>query len=396
MSDRPTSESQPPPTPLPPGVGWYQGPFPPAGWAGNRESIGRALLRRALTAGIVLSMLGVSFFLFIIAIGAIAAVLAGGDDTSSPNHLSSEFVYGEEGSSNKLLSIRINGPILGEDPGGGGLFSLSGTVTYGYSVKEALRKAAADNSIKGVVLELSTPGGTIYGSQAIADGVKAYQAKTGKPVLAFVAGLSASGGMWSMAPADRILADHGSLVGSIGVIMGPFAFYDGVIATEGGLFGGGVTTKNGITQDYITAGRSKDVGNPYRKLTTEERTSLQAGVDTIYAEFVKHVSTNRDISESTIRDTLGAMVFSNAQAQQFGLIDGTASREEAYAEAATLAKIIGTNWQVVREKDSLGGLAGLLADARDSKPPAAQTVSVCFAPNTALAYYGDVAALCPN
>jgi protease-4 len=268
-------------------------------------------------------------------------------------------------------------------------------VTYGYSVKETLRKAAKDKSIKGVILEMSTPGGTIYGSAAIADGVREYQ-KTGRPVLAFVAGLSASGGMWGMAPADRILADHGSLVGSIGVIMGPFAYYDGVLATEGGILGGGITTKNGITQDYITAGRSKDVGNPYRKLTVEERASLQAGVDAIYAEFVKHVATYRKIPEATIRDTLGAMIFSNAQAEQLGLIDGTASREDSYAEAATMAKINGTNWAVVREKNSRSGLAGLLAGAVDTKPTAASSSSVCFPPNTALAYYGDVTALCPN
>ncbi len=398
LSEQSSSSSEPSTqaAPLPPGVGWYQGPFPPRGWASDRESIWRVLLRRGLTAILLLTILfGSMFFFFIALAGVIGALASGTDSSPDRDDLSTEFVAGDEDSDNKLLLVRVSGPILGEDPGGGGFFSLSGAVTYGYSVKEELRKAALDPSIKGVILEMNTPGGTIFGSEAIADGVTAYQESTGNPVLAFVAGISASGGMWGMAPADRILADSGSLVGSIGVIMGPFVYYNGVVATDGGILGGGVTTTNGITADYITAGRSKDVGNPYRPLTTEERASLQAGIDSTYDDFVTHIATNRNISEATIRDQLGAMIFSNEQAQASGLIDGTANRQDAYVEAATLADV--RDWQVVRSKDSISPLAGLFADFRGEEPEAAaapETFSVCLPPNTVMAYYGDLGALC--
>lgn len=390
-----SSDSNPQASPLPPGVGWYQGPFPPrGGWSGDRESIWRVLLRRGLTAILVMAIALGSFFFFFVMLGAVIAALA--DDGTEPDRdeLATDYVAGDEDSSNKLLLIEINGPILGEDPEDGGFFSLAGTVTYGYSVKEELRKAALDPDIKGVILEMNTPGGTIFGSHAISDGVTAYQEATGQPVLAFVAGISASGGMWAMAPADRILADHGSLVGSIGVIMGPFTYYNGVVATDGGILGGGVTTTGGITYDYITAGRSKDVGSPYRPLTAEERATLQAGLDSTYDDFVAHVAENRGISEETIREQLGAMIFSNEQAQTAGLIDGTADRQSAYAEAAGLANV--RDWQVVRSEGSSSPFAGLFAEFTGEEPEAQapRELSVCLPPNTLMAYYGDLAALC--
>lgn len=333
-----------------------------------------------------------SFFVFFLVLAAIGAAIGSSGGDSDPDDIDTEFVAGDRDSDNEFLVIDIHGVILGEDPGGGGLFNFVSDVTYGYSVKETLRKAALDDDIKGIILDMNTPGGTIFGSHAISDGIKDYQQKTGKPVLAFVSGISASGGMWSMAPADRILADHGTLIGSIGVIMGPFTYYNGVVATDGGILGGGVTTTNGITQEYITAGRSKDVGNPYRPLTAEERATFQESINLTYGEFVKHVSENRDIPEATIRDTLGAMIFGNEKAQQLKLIDGTSSRQEAYAAIAGLAKIAGNDYRIVREDDSLGALGSLFAEGDTA--PAAQPI--CFPPNTALAYYGDVSVLCPQ
>lgn len=398
MSDSPSSTppgqqpERPTASPLPPGVGWYQGPFPPNGWNGGRESIFRALLRRSLTALVIMAAVFGSFFFFFFVIAAIGAAIGSSGEDSDPDDIETEFVAGDRDSDNDFLVIDIHGVILGEDPGGGGLFNFVTDVTYGYTVKETLRKAALDDDIKGIILDMNTPGGTIFGSHAISDGIKDYQQKTGKPVVAFVSGISASGGMWSMAPADQILADHGTLIGSIGVIMGPFTYYNGVVATDGGILGGGVTTTNGITQEYITAGRSKDVGNPYRPLTAEERATFQESINLTYSDFVKHVSENRDIPEATIRDTLGAMIFGNEKAQQLKLIDGTASREGAYASIANLARIAGNDYRIVREDDSLGALGNLFAEGDTA--PAAQ--GICFPPNTALAYYGDVAVLCPR
>jgi protease-4 len=199
--------------------------------------------------------------------------------------------------------------------------------------------------------------------------------------------------MYGMAPADLILADHGSLLGSIGVTMGAFQYWNGLIATEGGLFGGGITTTDGIEFQPITAGRSKDVGAPYRRLTAEETAVLQKSVDNIYDDFVAHVATARKISEATIRNDIGAMVLGNDQAQSYGLIDGTANRQEAYAKTAELAGLSLRNWKVARDKSDSSLLGGLFGRSAADDPPAAES-RICFPAHTVLAYYGDPLELC--
>ena len=85
-------------------------------------------------------------------------------------------------------------------------------------MEDNIWQAAKEDSIKGVVLMVNSPGGTIFGSNAILDGVKEYKNETGKPVIAFVTGMAASGGYWASLGADEIIADSGSTIGSIGVI----------------------------------------------------------------------------------------------------------------------------------------------------------------------------------
>ena len=168
-----------------------------------------------------------------------------------------------------------------------------------------------------------------------------------------------------------------------------FVYYDGVVATEGGLLGGGVTTKNGITYTTFSAGRSKDIGSPFRPVTDEEKQVLQHGLDNEYANFVAHVATNRKIDPATIRDRMGALIFDNKTAQEYGLIDGTVNREEAFQELARLANV--SDYRVVRESDSKGLLNGVLGSAAlDSSA----SEGICFPQNMILAYYGEPGLLC--
>ncbi len=172
-----------------------------------------------------------------------------------------------------VLAIPIEGAIQAD---GGDGFALTAS-TYGYEIARTLDQLTADDAA-GLVLLLNTPGGTINGSRAIADAVERYQSRTGKKVVAYVQGLSASGGMYAMAGADRIIADHGSLVGSIGVIFGPFVRYKDVVATSGSIVESGVSTTGGITQEYLSQGSGKDFGNPFRAMTARERAVFTAGL----------------------------------------------------------------------------------------------------------------------
>ncbi len=233
-------------------------------------------------------------------------VLPLAEQQSPYQHLS-----GKENSRDRILVIDVVGPILGspqseEDT----LFSAIVGVTYGYSVQEQLEVAAEDKTVKAILLNVATPGGTIFGSQAIATGISAYRKATQKPVYAFVEGLSASGGVWAMVTADKIYADHGSLIGSIGIIGPSVLFYDRPTSLDNGLFQGGVTA-NTIEERTFSAGRGKDFGNPFRRLSPAEIEVFQAGLEQEYSRFVTHVATARGIDPNVIRNQMGAMVFSN-------------------------------------------------------------------------------------
>jgi protease IV len=201
-----------------------------------------------------------------------------------------------------------------------------------------------------------------------------------------------------MAGADQIVADHGSLVGSIGVVMGPFQRFRDVTAIPGSLLEPGVTTEGGITEEYLTRGRGKDFGNPYRDITEEERAVLGAGLDREYGEFVAWVSQARGIPAQTIVDELGAFVYDGYTAVDRGLVDRVLGRDEAYRYAAELNgadpddtrvdRIVGPGFlesflAVSSPVDGVGAVAG---------EPGRSVV--CTGTPLVLAYHGELAAAC--
>lgn len=309
------------------------------------------------------------------------------------------FVSGKKESRNLLLSLPIEGIILGSappdiSPSPMGWFNA----TYGYALQKTLEKAAADDQVKGIFLHIQSPGGTIFGAMAIHEGIEKFQETTGKPVLAYVEGISASGAVMAMVGADAIYADHGSYVGSIGVLGAALTYFDDPTATDGGLLGGGIVTRGGIERTVISAGRGKDLGNPFRRATEEEIRNLQHGVDLEYGNFVRHVAANRDISEAVIRDRMGAQIFDNRTAADYGLIDGTLSRSDSIAKLADMAAL-GDDYQLVRPQrpstrfwqEILFSMTG----AADKDAFSAAHRQACLnASRMPMAYYGDPAAFC--
>lgn len=308
------------------------------------------------------------------------------------------FVSGQENSKNQLLEVSVDGVILNDSSGGFDL-STSGGATYGYKIQRFLEKASKKDEIKGLFLRFTTPGGTIVGSQAIFEALKTYREKTKKPTIAYIEGLSASGGVMSMVGADAIFAAPGSLIGSIGVIGAALTYFDGPLAVDGGLLGGGITTRNGIQQTIISAGRGKDLGNPFRKPTEEELKVLREGMNNEYSDFVKHVAKARKIEEKLLRDEMGALIFDNKTAQKYKLIDGTKSKTEAIAELAKRSKV-GDDFQVVKVAERRGFLGGLFGQQKPTlSHEQVQTVvqrDVCRAvtSRTPMVYYGNMNTLC--
>ena len=298
-----------------------------------------------------------------------------------------QHVDGVDGASNVVLVVDVNGVILAE---GGGLGPFGGAIAGGDTIQSQLEAAAEDDDIDAVILRLNTPGGSPVGSARISEGVNAVQA-AGKLVVAHVTEISASGGMWAMAPADHIVASNGALVGSIGVLFGPFSQFNDVVAIDGGLLGGGVTTTGGIEQFFISAGEGKDAGDPFRDLTPSEQEMFQNLVDASYEDFVDHVATNREISPTTIINELGAAVFDAADAVENGLIDETGNFDRAHEAAAEMAGFEGD--YDVRSIGSDLGILGDLLGVRD-EPTIANVSSICSPTPRAHVYFGDLGAWC--
>ena len=321
--------------------------------------------------------------LFSCGVGVVAGAGAGASGKTAVKTPVSKTVYGEKDSENAILRVDIKGPILTHPPAdeGSNFFSSIQAVTYGYEVKQQLLDAAKNDKVKAVMLFVTTPGGSIVGSEAIHDGVLAVKA-AGKPIIAHVDTLSASGGVWSTAAADKIFADEGSLIGSVGVIFGNFLYFDDPVAIDGGLFGTGITTRGGIKSTVIAASEGKDLGNPFRPMTEREKSLLEATAKEFYDKFLDHVTSNRPLKREALVGEYGAMVFGNDIAQQHGYIDGTKTYQETLAYIAGEIGAEGDDWKLVSppeiEKSTLEKMFGAtLAAIGTGRLEAAHQAAVC-------------------
>jgi protease-4 len=346
------------------------------------------------------------FSLFFLGLGTGVGVSTSGfSKLQEVEEVDYSYVSGDVDSENKLLTVPVNGIILGSAPEEDFSFGLSEFLTYGYDIVDTLEEAAEDEDIKGIFMPFRTPGGTIFGSQAIFRAIKQYREDTGKPVVVYIEGMSASGGVMAMVAANNIYADYGSLIGSIGVLGPSLTYYNKPMATDGGLFRHGIVTEGGIEKTAITAGRGKDIGNPFRKPSEEEIANLTAGVNNEYENFINHVASNRNMEPEMIRNEMGAQIFDNKTAQAYGLIDGTQYRSEAINSLAKLAKL-GDDYKLVKplySRESLmNHILGVFHKAPGPLHNAGQFAEqqlhrqICGnSRQLTLAYHGNLASICP-
>ena len=379
MSPTPTPQpvwlpAAPAPAPAP-----TRGGFARGFGAGAGAGIG---LGSVLAAGMVVSAL-------------ILGLLAGASTVTAAGATPLETVWGSETARNQIRAIRVTGVILADSSDGS---TLTGG-TYGYEVAAQIDALGADDAA-GLLLLINTPGGSINGSKAMADAIARYQERTKKKVVAHVQGMSASGGMYAMAGADEIIADYGSLVGSIGVIFGPFEQYRDVKATTGTLFTGGYVTTGGIEYSYLTEGKDKDFGNPFREMNDGERANLQAGLTNVYDDFVTWVATSRQIGRDVIVDQLGAHIFDPESAIANGLIDSQMGVDEAYRHAASVMGVDPADTRVVTPaapgvfEQLLGAEARVPGHALPIQAGRVASSAICGTTPRALVFHGEPARVC--
>jgi protease-4 len=185
---------------------------------------------------------------------------------------------------------------------------------------QQMDKAAADSSVKGVVLRINSPGGTVTCSDTMYEAVKKFRETTKKPVIADTQEVTASGAYYVACGCDKIVAHPTSVVGSIGVIFQTFEFSDAM-------------AKLGITSNAIASGPFKEMGSPFKKLQPDERALMQQMVDEYYARFVNVVTTNRHVDPAHLKEATDGRVFSGEKAAEIGLVDRTGLLDDAIAMA---------------------------------------------------------------
>lgn len=217
-----------------------------------------------------------------------------------------------------IAVVDLRGPIaLGL---GGGL--RDGTAD---GVLRRLRELRDQSEVKAVVLRINTPGGSVAAVQEIHGAVLALKGE-GKKVVASLGDIAASGGYYVAAAADRVVANPGSIVGSIGVVFHLMNFEE-------------LTKKIGVQATVIKSGAMKDMGSPYRPLNPEERRVFEGLVASAYGQFLDAVARGRKIPLDKLRPLADGRVFTGEQARAAGLVDVLGSYDDAVKEAAALAGI---------------------------------------------------------
>jgi protease IV len=229
--------------------------------------------------------------------------------------------------------VYVNGPIMtgkgAANPFGGSLGAFSS------DVRQALEKAAADDSIKAVVLRIDSPGGSGTASEIILDATRRLKAK--KPFVVSMGDVAGSGGYYVACAADTIFADATTQTGSIGVLAGKFA------TTE-------MWKKAGITFKEYSRGQNAGIFSTDNVFTESERARMRVFMDDVYAAFKKHVTEIRGSRlKKPIDELAGGRVFTGKQALELGLVDRLGTMSDAVAFAADQAKIKDYDVRVVPE-----------------------------------------------
>ena len=243
----------------------------------------------------------------------------------SDNKKNNNFSYstGDQGSLNKIAILNLNGPILNDPIGDVNFLLISNfDIIFIKQVKKLLEELETQN-IKGLVISINSPGGTVSASKKLYDLFINFKIKNSVKIYFHTNELIASGAYWAALSGDKIYADYGSLIGSIGVKGPDWIYYDNPISISSGLIGNSIETKNGIKTFSNIAGNSKDLFNPFRPPTTKEIADLQNSVQNIYEDFVIYVSKSRKLEKDFITNDLGAMIYDSKTAKHKSTIPPT-------------------------------------------------------------------------
>ena len=215
-----------------------------------------------------------------------------------------------ESLSGNVALIPIQGIIVGSEDSE----FLFESVTSSQDAVEFIEKADKNPSIKAIILEINSPGGSAVASEEIANAVR----KTNKTTVAWIREAGASGAYWVASAADYIVANRVSITGSIGVIASYLEFP-------------GLLERYNVTYQRLVSGKYKDIGSPFKEMTDEEKVIFQQNLDEIRDYFVSEVAKNRKFSKKDVDKIANGLFYLGAQAKELGLVDELGSKDEVIA-----------------------------------------------------------------
>ena len=236
----------------------------------------------------------------------------------------------------KIAVLEVDGVI--QDTGdGGALFQSSG---YNHQdFMEKLNYIKEDDTVKGIIVKVNSPGGGVLESAEVHDKLVEIQKDTKKPVYISMGAMAASGGYYISTAAKKIFASPETLTGSLGVIMEGYNYK-------------GLADKYGVDFVTIKSGKYKDIMSPTRKMTAEEQQILQNMVNNSYQGFVKVISDGRHLSIDQVKKIADGRVYDGRQAKELKLIDGFGYIDDVIGQMKKDEKLKGA--EVVRYSDGMG------------------------------------------
>jgi len=214
------------------------------------------------------------------------------------------------------------------------IVEVKGVITQSSEVIEEIQQYLADDGVKAIILRVDSPGGGVGPSQEIYREV--VKAKRKKKIITSMGSVAASGGYYVACASDLIVANPGTITGSIGVIM-QFSNFEELLK------------KIGIKGIVIKSGEHKDIGSPFREMTPEEKKIMQDTLDNVHQQFIQAVAKGRNLDPAKVIPIADGRIMTGEQAQQLGLVDKMGNLQDAIDEASKLVGIQGKP-QIVQPK----------------------------------------------
>jgi protease-4 len=236
------------------------------------------------------------------------------------------------------------------------IIPIDGEILGSRETIDALHRYARNSSVKAMVMRINSPGGAIAPSQEIYEEIRNVRARSGKPIIASLDSVAASGGYYIASACDRIVANPGSITGSIGVILQWMQTKDLLAWAK-------------LKPQTITSGAMKAAGSPYEELTDDERAYFQSIVTQLHSQFVRAVAAGRKgkLTEAEVGRIADGRVFTGEQALGLKLVDELGNLDDAIRVAGKLGGISGRPGTIYPKKRTRGLFDALTSDESDTE-----------------------------